>query len=552
MNPKFTRGRLVAAATAGVVVVGGLMALGVSQGAAVSPAERPSHQELAKTLLAHHYDRFSTPALTRALQFTAGEQQSPGRALTGEDEARAAARVATGAAAAIPRSGLKNVRVNNPAADRFEVDQTTQSEATVAVAGQNVAVGFNDSQQALAYLTDGLDFTGYAYSRNGGKTFTDGGTLRNPLNFANLGDPWMTSDRAGRMYYGTLTYGGDVGNLEIGVARSNDGGKTWAEPTLASPNSTDLFYQGDKDAIVAGRDPKVAARDNVYATWDDFVTDAEGNFSTGLPVSTSTDHGATWSLHYADQIVNDPESCSYTQYIGAQPLVDPTNGVLYIAAEKIAVTDPDCTGGDQSLSQVIFKSTDAGKTFGKAVTVSKVIAATPSGALQLGPGQFIRTVEFPVLALRSGRLWMAWNDGATGRSHIRLATSTTAGTAWSLSSATTGNGDELQPALSVDSAGLHLAYYQRTAQNTIDTVIADSTDNGIHFTRKAITTKPFPGVHTVPQFDPQIAFGYMGDYIANVSVSGHQYFAWGDNRDRITNFTHPRGRNDPDVFFARR
>ena len=57
---------------------------------------------------------------------------------------------------------------------------------------------------------------------------------------------------------------------------------------------------------------------------------------------------------------------------------------------------------------------------------------------------------------------------------------------------------------------------------------------------------------TVPQFDPQIAFGYMGDYIANVSSGTSNYFAWGDNRNTVVNFTHPRGRHDPDVYFAKR
>src|SRR6266568_1431887 len=47
------------------------------------------------------------------------------------------------------------------------------------------------------------------------------------------------------------------------------------------------------------------------------------------------------------------------------------------------------------------------------------------------------------------------------------------------------------------------------------------------------------------------AFTYMGDYIANVSDGTHQYFAWGDNRDIVTNFLWPQGRHDPDVFFAR-
>jgi len=156
------------------------------------------------------------------------------------------------------------------------------------------------------------------------------------------------------------------------------------------------------------------------------------------------------------------------------------------------------------------------------------------------------------VALRGNTLWVAWHDGATGRSHIRLATSTDGGATWQRSAATKGSGDEIQPALSVDAAGLHLAYYQRNGDNTLDTVLADSTDNGQHFLATAVTTTSFPGVRTVPQFDPQIAFGYMGDYIANISDGANQYLAWGDNRDRITNFTHPRGRNDPDVFFARR
>ena len=457
------------------------------------------------------------------------------------------------AAPVLPRAGLANVRVNDPAADRFQVDQTTQSETSVAVSGANVAVGFNDSQQALLALTDGTDISGYGYSTDGGKTFTDGGTLPNPLNFVNFGDPWLTADRAGRMFYSTLTFGGNVGNLEIGVAGSVDGGKSWSEPKLASPNDDTLFYFGDKDALTTGRDPKVAGRDNVYAAWDDFSADTTGTAFAGLPVATSRDHGATWSLHYADKLVSDPNSCSFAQYIGAQPLVDPSNGTLSVAAEKIAVDDPLCTFAVQpTFSEVIFTSTDGGTTFGPAVTIASITPATPTGALQLGPGQFVRTIEFPTLALRGKTLWAAWNDGATGRSHIRLATSTNSGVTWRLSAATRGGGDEIQPALSADASGLHLAYYQRNDDNTLDTVLADSTDGGNTFTAAAVTTRSFPGVHTVPQFDPQTAFGYMGDYIANVSDGTNQYLAWGDNRDVVTNFTHPRGRNYSAVFFVRR
>jgi hypothetical protein len=37
----------------------------------------------------------------------------------------------------------------------------------------------------------------------------------------------------------------------------------------------------------------------------------------------------------------------------------------------------------------------------------------------------------------------------------------------------------------------------------------------------------------------------------NVSNGSHQYCAWGDNRDKVTNFMYPNGRADSDVFFAK-
>jgi hypothetical protein len=104
--------------------------------------------------------------------------------------------------------------------------------------------------------------------------------------------------------------------------------------------------------------------------------------------------------------------------------------------------------------------------------------------------------------------------------------------------------------LSADSSGLHLLYYHRNPNNTLDVLIGNSR-NGTSFITKRVTSQSFQGSLTIPQFDPIIAPGYMGDYIANVNDGSHDYFAWGDNRDRVVNFMYPNGRNDPDVFFAR-
>src|SRR6266568_4909692 len=64
-----------------------------------------------------------------------------------------------------------------PALNSHQIDQTTQSETAIAVAGSHVAVGYNDSQQSGLFLTAGSDLTGYSYSADGGASFTDGGTV---------------------------------------------------------------------------------------------------------------------------------------------------------------------------------------------------------------------------------------------------------------------------------------------------------------------------------------------------------------------------------------
>jgi len=157
-----------------------------------------------------------------------------------------------------------------------------------------------------------------------------------------------------------------------------------------------------------------------------------------------------------------------------------------------------------------------------------------------------------------------WNDGGdgSGHSHIRLAKLDEAGQATKVSFVTSGTNDEIQPALSADSA-LHIAYYQissdASGNGQLDVLVSNSNtgsnngnaNNGNGFTVQRVTSQSFPGVFNVPQFDPLVAAAYMGDYIANVSDGDHQYIAWGDNRDIVTNFLWPGGRHDPDVFFAR-
>jgi hypothetical protein len=529
-------------------------------GASGAPGPPLSRQQVAQHILKTEAARVMTAPAQAALQMlaTGSKQLSaglPSNGLPGQGQQTFGA---ASAGAALPQAAFSNVRVNDPSLDTHQMDQTTQSETSIAVAGPHVAVGYNDSQQTGLFFTSASDTSGYSYSADGGATFTDGGTIPNTPEFVNLGDPWLTSTRAGAMYYSTLAFDVFNFNLDVAVAKSADGGKTWGTPVPVYRPPFSVFYFADKPAIASGRDPVVKPRDDLYAAWDDFsITFSPFRFFTGLPVAHSTDGGKTWHLAYAKRFnLTHVRGCSFQQFIGATPTVNPADGTLYVVAEKLAVTDPKCTfTAPVQRSEWIFRSTNGGRTFSPGVKIASVTEAVPNSQafgplLFLGAGRYMRDLELPTIALRSSAIYVAWNDGALGKSHIRLATSTDGGQTWATSFVTHGVLDQVQPALSADSSGIHLLYYQRNANLTLD-VLAGNSKNGRGFPTKRVTTQSFRGTLTVPQFDPIIAFGYMGDYIANVSDGSHQYFAWGDNRDRVTDFLYPSGRNDPDVFFAK-
>jgi hypothetical protein len=271
-----------------------------------------------------------------------------------------------------------------------------------------------------------------------------------------------------------------------------------------------------------------------------------------MPVAHSTDGGQTWTITYATQFTFG-SGCSFQQEIGAQPFV--LGGTVYVAAEQFKVVDPDCNGGTQSLNEVVFVSKDSGATWTQGASIP-ITPSTQIGAFVLAPSQYMRNIEFPTLAAFKGNVYMAWNDGGdgSGHSHIRLAQLDSSGnvvgnTSW----ITSGTNDEAQPSLAGDSS-LHMTYYQistdANGNGQLDVFIANST-NGNSWKTQRVTSQSFPGVYTVPNFDPLIAFAYMGDYIASVSDGQHVYMAWGDNRDTVTDFMWPRGRHDPDVFFAK-
>ena len=548
-----------------IVVVGavviGLLALGAHAFSGLLTSTRaasapPTKQEIAQKILQSPGGQLLTASARIYMEATARGDKRVSPDSTGLDFSKAKAHPSGHAPGG--SGGLANIRVNNPAEDTNQPDQTTQSETTIAVSGHNIAVGFNDSQTTLLFLTPASDLSGFAYSRDGGQTFVDGGALPNATPAINFGDPWLASDSSGNFYYSNLVDNPLLGSLLVGVARSTNGGQSWTAPVEVPPPTgvSPIFYSADKDAMTS-------STSGLYDSWDDFTTTFDpstGNFKilSGLPVAHSATGGQTWSTVYADQVpvFNSAEPCSFHQYIGAQPIVGP-DGTVYDAALRFDVNDPTCSGAPETESIYIFASHDGGATFPQKVKVADVTSSTQGfGAFVLGPGQFMRNLEFPTLAFAGSALYATWNDGGdgSGHSHIRLAKSTDGGNTWSTSWVTSGSNDEAQPSINSDASGLHILYYEISpasgGTSQLDAFVSNSSD-GVTFTPRRVTTQSFPGVYNDPQFDPIIAAAYMGDYISNVSDGTHEYFAWGDNRDVVTNFLWPNGRHDPDVFFAK-
>src|SRR5260370_39986060 len=93
-----------------------------------------------------------------------------------------------------------NVQVNCAGEDGTS-PQNTQSETSVAVSGQKVVVGYNDS---LVCCRPAVNFTAYSVSTDGGATFTDMGTLPYRNGVQPFGGPAAAKDGNGESYLARL------------------------------------------------------------------------------------------------------------------------------------------------------------------------------------------------------------------------------------------------------------------------------------------------------------------------------------------------------------
>ena len=405
--------------------------------------------------------------------------------------------------------------VNNPATDL--TSQDTQSETTVVFSGGTQAVAaFNDSG---AFSGASPHFTGYSYSANNGKTWTDKGTLPTDA-IGDAGDPSLAFDSLrSKVYLVTL---GLNNSSVLRLFTSTDGGQTFGAAINPAPGNTASAFL-DKEWLTVDNTAG-AGQGNAYLAYRDFGS------SGGMKFNRSVDGGVTWS-NAINLLPNDGQ--------GAWVTVGPDHAVYYFflagAANQIKVR----------------KSVDQGVTFAPAVLVVDLLTTGVNGDLTLGGG--FRGNAFPqaVVGL-DGVIYVVYNDNPAGvdKGDVFLKTSTDGGTTWSAATKVNDDlatADNWQPSVALNTAGTRIAvgYYDRSADPAnllIQRRIRTGTvgvGGAITFNASKSLSPSFPAV--IGQ-DPVINTTYMGDYDQIAGTGVGFLTVWGDNRDSDTAHAH-----QPDV-----
>src|SRR5690349_9999602 len=121
-----------------------VLVIGLIGGSAASPTQPPTRQDIAKKILNSVAGQtLTSPARAYMESVARGDRSlAPDSAGTTVKSAKVTSAKPSGG------GSLANVRVNDPAEDSHQTDQTTQSETSIAVSGSNVVVGFNEIGRA--------------------------------------------------------------------------------------------------------------------------------------------------------------------------------------------------------------------------------------------------------------------------------------------------------------------------------------------------------------------------------------------------------------------
>jgi hypothetical protein len=503
-----------------------------------------------------------------------------------------------------------NVRVNQDCTYR------RQAETTIAanpLDPKNLIGGQNDSRV-------GFNHCGIDYSFDGGRTWGDQlppfwqRLNRNPAGHTVKGgppafrtydaasDPALAFDSQGRAFFTCVLFdiADNANGILVASSPAGAGGSFFnnvpagskANPAayvVVEDNNDPIAH--DKEFITADAYTSSPFRDNVYVTWTVF------NFSCGatkdqycwskIYFSRSTDHAVTWSkpmeisgvapglcfLGNAFDASQSASACDFDQ--GSDPIVRPNGDIVVVFEnENTAANNPNA----QELSVV---SKDGGLTWstpvkvGNDVTVGEPQCNFGRGPEECIPGAFIRTNDFPRIAVNrgNGNVYATWQDYRTGKFDIQLAASTDGGMTWTEAtkpvnpedgkdhyfaaiSMIASNSDQGESG-SGEGDRIGISYYRtdRVPNENASGVFKPAPGNGVQAEPSDYSLAGGSGLNTRYEavqvsstFPPPdgIQAGFNGDYTGLVLVGTTAHPIWSDTRNVA-----PSGQgvtHDEDVF----
>ena len=262
----------------------------------------------------------------------------------------------------------------------------TQSETTIAALGNNLLAGWNDSK-GFCSPTEAVQ--GYAWSVDGGVTWSDGGSVPALLSGGRYhGDPVHAVNRKTGDFYILGLYEGGMSGSGLALARGHFAGGSFV-------------FDDNRQIAVGGTsflDKEWFAVDsltgNLYVSWTDFPN-AGGD---DIVFVRSTDNGLSWS---APVVLNSAAGSGNVQ--GSRPVVGP-DGELYVVWYEYGFP----------LSHMrIRRSDDFGVSFGPERTVcdfyENVLSGAPGYRRTFAPTLPSIAVDASPGPLR-GRVYVAWDE----------------------------------------------------------------------------------------------------------------------------------------------
>lgn len=368
----------------------------------------------------------------------------------------------------------------------------TQAEPHLAIDPENDArllAGYQENR----FTTGGARALTYAWSKNGGRTWTEGLvpglTHASGGDFERASDPWVAFGPGGRAYYCSLRFNETRPENGIYVSTSKNGGKSWGPPVAVHTGDADNF--DDKQAIVVDNYADSPFRGRVYVGWDT-VSNRQI-----LRISWSGDGGASFSpaVDVQGNGVN----------VGVIPMVGP-GGVVHAVW-----THAD----DLQTAPLVLqasRSEDGGETWSAPVRIVQ---------MRLAGVRFQRTGDIlPTAAVdpHTGRLYVAWMDDrfTPGVPQVLLTRSDDDGRTWSEPQRVSDGPDDspsYTPALAVNGQGrVAVSYYSHrndpTRQFLADLYVAMSKDGETFGASRRVSSSSFD-----VRFAAMAQALFLGDYM---------------------------------------